>query len=262
MMHAAWRYRGFIASSIRNEYRSRFVRSRLGAIWMILHPLANAAIFALILSEVMTAKLPGMLANPFAYPIYLLSGTLAWSLFAEVVTRCLTIFIDNGNLLKKMAFPRICLPLIVAGSALLNNVMLFGAILVVFGLLGFLPGIAAAWIPVIMLIPLALGFGIGLLLGVFNVFVRDIGQAVTVILQLAFWFTPIVYLPQIVPASYSWVIEYNPMATVVQAYQGVILYNEQPHWDSLAIVGGAAALMLVASLFLFRRASVDLVDAL
>ena len=107
---------------------------------MIIHPLAQAAIFALVLAEVMAAKLPGMANNKFAYAIYLLSGMLAWSLFSEIVSRCLTVFIDNGNLLKKMLFPRINLPLIIAGSALINNLLLLLAILVVFALLGHVPG--------------------------------------------------------------------------------------------------------------------------
>ena len=119
----AWRYRHFIGSSIRAEIRARFGRSRLGGIWMIIHPLAQAAILALVLAEIMSAKLPGMANARFGYALYLLSGMLGWSLFSELVTRCLTLFIDNGNLLKKMQFPRICLPLIAAGSAVLNNAL-------------------------------------------------------------------------------------------------------------------------------------------
>jgi lipopolysaccharide transport system permease protein len=262
MLRAAWRYRRFIVSSIRNDYRSRFARSRLGTLWMVLHPLANAAIFALVLSEVMAAKLPGMGPSKFAYATYLMSGILGWSLFAEVVTRCLTIFIDNGSLLKKQVFPRICLPLIVTGSALLNNLLLFAAILLIFSLAGFRPHVEAAWVPVLMLVPLALGLGSGLLLGVFNVFVRDIGQVVPVVLQLLFWFTPIVYTRSALPADYAWLLGFNPMAPVVAAYQGAMVYGRPPEWPSLAIVGGTAMLLLAVSLFLFRRANVDLVDAL
>jgi hypothetical protein len=131
---SAWRYRHFIASSIRAEIRARFVRSRLGGLWMIIHPLAQAAILALVLAELMSAKLPGMGNDRSGYALYLLSGMLGWSLFAELVTRCLTLFIDNGNLLKKMLFPRICLPLIAAGSAVLNNALLFAAVVGVFAL--------------------------------------------------------------------------------------------------------------------------------
>ena len=97
---------------------------------MILQPLAMVAIYALVLSEVLGAKLPGI-DNKFAYAIYLVSGILCWSLFVDIVTRCLTVFVDNESLLKKMVFPRICLPLIVVGSALVNNVLLLLAAVLV-----------------------------------------------------------------------------------------------------------------------------------
>src|ERR1700681_576004 len=82
----AWRYRHFILSSIHTEFRARFVRSKLGGLWMIIHPLAQAAIFALVLAEVMGAKLAGMANDKFAYAIYVLSGMLAWSLFSEIIS--------------------------------------------------------------------------------------------------------------------------------------------------------------------------------
>src|SRR6266542_1065217 len=139
MLFGAWRYRYFILSSIKTELRVKFIRSQLGGLWMILNPLAQVLIFAFVLSAVLSAKLPGI-ANRYAYAIYLMAGILAWSLFIEIVNRCLTLFIDNGNLLKKLVFPRIALPLIVTGSASVNNALLFLAILVIFGVLGHLPG--------------------------------------------------------------------------------------------------------------------------
>jgi lipopolysaccharide transport system permease protein len=104
ILAAIWGYRHFIVSSIKNDLRSRFARSKLGALWMVLQPLAQVAIYALVLSRIMAAKLPGI-DNRYAYVIYLMAGMIAWSLFAEVVTRSLTIFVDSGNLMKKMAFP-------------------------------------------------------------------------------------------------------------------------------------------------------------
>src|SRR5215475_5615660 len=116
MLLRAWRYRHFIFSSIKNEFLSRFARSRLGGLWMVIHPLAQVLIFAFILSAVLSSKLPGI-ANRYGYAVYLMAGTLAWSLFSELISRSLTVFVDHGNLLKKMMFPRICLPVIVSGSA-------------------------------------------------------------------------------------------------------------------------------------------------
>ncbi|MFI3197448.1 MAG: ABC transporter permease, partial [Methylococcaceae bacterium] len=196
LLLAAWRYRFFIVSSIKTEFRSKFVRSALGGLWMILNPLSQVLIFAFVLSAVLSAKLPGI-TNQYAYAIYLMAGTLGWSLFAEIVNRCLTLFIDNGNILKKLVFPRIALPLIVTGSAVVNNALLFVAILLIFGVLGHLPSMALIWLPVLMIINIALALGLGLGLGVLNVFMRDIGQIVPVIMQFLYWFTPIVYMANI-----------------------------------------------------------------
>lgn len=258
----AWRYRHFIISSIRAEFRARFIRSKLGALWMVIHPLAQAAIFAVVLAQIMATKLPGMANDRFAYAIYLLSGLLAWSLFSEIVTRCLTVFIDNGNLMKKMLFPRITLPLIVAGSALLNNFLLLFAILGVFSLLGHFPGSQIAWAPLLMLVTLALGLGVGLLLGVFNVFTRDIGQMIPVVLQLGFWFTPIVYTPDILPTNLRFALALNPMATIVRSFQNVMLFDLPPDLFGLAWIVILTALLLAGVLVLFRRASGEMVDVL
>ena len=114
MLRGLWEYRSFVVSSIKNEFIARFARSRLGGLWMIIHPLAQVAIYALILSNVLAAKLPGI-DNKYAYALYLMAGMLAWNLFSEIVSRCLTIFIENGNLMKKMRFPRIALPVNVVG---------------------------------------------------------------------------------------------------------------------------------------------------
>ena len=194
MIRSIWAYRYFILSSIKNELRVRFIRSKLGALWMIIHPLMQVVIFATILSEVLSAKLPGI-DNKYAYALYLMAGTLCWSMFSETVGKCVSLFVDSGNLMKKMAFPRICLPFIAGGTMLVNNLLLLIAIFVVFAVLGHYPGAQALWLPVLMLITLFFAMSIGLLLGVLNVFMRDIGQVVPVVLQALFWLTPIVYHP-------------------------------------------------------------------
>lgn len=259
---ATWRYRYFILSSIKVDFRSRFVRSRLGGLWMVIHPLVQAAIFALVLGQLLSGRLPNMANNRLAYPIYLLAGTLGWNLFSEVVSRCLTVFIDNGNLLKKLVFPRICLPLIVAGSASVNNMLLFGAILLIFTILGFVPGLNLIWIPLLTLINLALGLGLGVILGTLNVFIRDIGQVVPIVLQLGFWFTPIVYSPNIVPERVHRVMQLSPMYWIVQGYQNAILYNAPPAWAELSLVALIAIALLGMAMTVFRRANNEIVDVL
>jgi homopolymeric O-antigen transport system permease protein len=261
MLLAIWRYRHFIVSSIRNDLRSRFARSKLGALWMILQPLAQVAIYSLVLSRIMSAKLPGI-DSKYAYSLYLLSGMLAWSLFSEIVSRSLTVFVDNGSMLKKIVFPRVCLPLIVVGSALVNNLLLLVVTVAVFALLGEFPSAVALWIPALMVCGVAFALGLGLLLGVLNVFIRDINQFMQVILQLWFWLTPIVYMTTIIPpALMSW-MRLNPMYWIVTEYQGVLVYGQAPEFMSLLPIVVSSFVLLVLGLLLFRRAAPDMVDVL
>lgn len=261
MLSAAWRYRFFIFSSIRTDLRTKFVRSRLGGLWMILNPLAQVVIFAFVLSAVLSAKLPGI-DNRYAYAIYLMSGTLGWSLFSEIVNRCLTLFIDNGNILKKLAFPKIALPLIVVGSAVVNNVLLFAAILGIFALLGHIPGAALIWLPALMLVTIAFSVGLGLGLGVLNVFLRDVGQVVPVVMQFLYWFTPVVYMANIIPQQYRMWLAFNPLIPIITGYQNIMLYNRAPEWGGLINTAIVAFVLLVVSLTLFRKSNQEMVDQL
>ncbi|CAM5235082.1 ABC transporter permease [Rhodanobacter lindaniclasticus] len=261
MLTAIWSYRHFIVSSIRNDLRSRFARSKLGALWMILQPLAQVAIYALVLSEVLATKLPGM-AIAYAYPIYLMAGMVAWALFSELVSRSLTMFVENANIMKKIMFPRVCLPVITLGSALVNNVLLLLATVGIFALLGHWPGVSMLWLPVLLVVTSIFGMALGLILGIMNVFVRDVAQVVGVVLQLWFWLTPVVYMASIIPSRYQGYFQTNPMYHVVTAYQDVMLYGRTPALGGLAMIAAVSLVLLGVSLFLFRRASPEMVDVL
>ena len=256
-----WQYRYFILSSIRNELISRFARSKLGGLWMIINPLAQVAIYALILSNVLVAKLPGV-DNKYAYAIYLMAGLLAWTLFSEIVGRCLNLFIEQGNLMKKMQFPRITLPAIVLGSNLINNLLLFIAMMGIFFLLGHQFSLAIVWLLPSTAALAGFALGLGLLLGVINVFVRDLAQVVPIVLQMWFWFTPIVYPAAIIPDSYRHLLEFNPVYHFVAAYQDILVYSRFPELDGLLVIICSSILLLLLSLFLFRRASEEMVDVL
>ncbi len=261
MLRNLWQYRHFVSSSIRNELISRFARSKLGGLWMIISPLSQVLIYALILSNILAAKLPGI-DNKYAYAIYLMAGLLAWSLFSEIIGRCLNLFIEQGNLMKKMSFPRITLPAIVVGSCVLNNFLLFIAMLGVFALLGHEFNVVMLWLLPLSTLVVILALGIGLILGVMNVFLRDIAQLIPIVLQVWFWFTPIVYPENIIPEQYRHLLGWNPMYSITSAYQQILVYNAKPDLNNLLIVAAVALVLTLLSLFLFRRASPEMVDVL
>ena len=261
MLKSLWSYRQFVASSIIHEFKVRFARSRIGAFWMILQPLSQVLIYALILSTVMAAKLPGI-NNRYSYALYLMSGTLAWSLFSEIVTRCLTLFIDQANLIKKMQFPRIALPAIVVGSALINNLMLFVAIMLIFAVFGHFPTIGILYLPALMLATVAFSVGVGLTLGVINVFIRDLTHVVPIALQLVFWATPVVYPIAIIPDRLQYLLAFNPLIPLVNAYQQLLLNGIAPDLQQLGTIMLLSCALLGFGFFVFRRAGPEMVDVL
>lgn len=260
MLAAAWRYRGFIASSILNEYRTRFARSRFGLAWIVLQPLVQMIIFTTVLSSVLAARLPGV-SSPYGYAMYLLAGLLCWTLFAEILQRSVTVFIDQANLLRKMSFPRITLPVIVVGSAVVANLALAATTVALAAAMGFGINLQWLWLIPLMLLTVTFAASLGLLLAVLNVFLRDVGQVVVVLLQFWYWATPIVYPASIVPDGLRRSFAFNPMVPLVESYQRVLLHGEPPV-SSLGFTVLLTAALAGLALATFRRASPELVDAL
>src|SRR5690554_225836 len=119
ILSSLWHYRGFVLGSVQREFQSRYRNSLLGALWTIINPLAMIIVYTVIFSRLMPARLPGV-DNDLGYGIYLCAGLLTWGLFAEILGRGQAVFLEHANLLKKLSFPRICLPLVVVLNALLN----------------------------------------------------------------------------------------------------------------------------------------------
>lgn len=261
MFNSVWAYRYFIVSSIKTQFRARFARSKLGALWMIFHPLAQVLIYALVLSAVLKAKLPGI-ESQYAYAIYLMAGMVGWTLFMEIASRSLTVFIDNGNLIQKMSFPKLALPLIIVGSALINFLFLFIAMIVVFAFLGHFAASAIAWIPLLVLITLSLGVGVGLTLGILNVFVRDIGQVMTIVFQFWFWLTPVIYSSSMIPVEYRYMLSWNPMTGIIEGYHSILVYDKVPDFGLLVYPIILSFFTLILALFLYRKSNREMADLL
>lgn len=261
MLEGLWRYRSFIASMVRREFQARYLGSALGAVWSVLNPLAMIFIYTVIFGQVMRARLPGV-EDGTSYGIFLCAGLLPWNMFVETLQRCTSIFVDQGNLLKKMTFPRASLPVIVVASSLVNFVIIYALLLVVMLLLGRFPGpVLLSMVPLLILQQtIAVGFGVAL--GVLNVFFRDAGHVVGILLQFWFWFTPIIYPLSILGDRLQMVVRLNPMTAFVDAYQGVLLYDRAPSWLSFLPHVVLALLALAVGRAVFRRLAGDMTDFL
>jgi lipopolysaccharide transport system permease protein len=133
---------------------------------------------------------------------------------------------------------------------------------IVFAFLGHMPLHAIYWLPILILITIGLSIGIGLILGTINVFIRDIGQAMTIILQFWFWLTPIVYMPSIIPEKYQGLLMMNPMTGIIMGYQSVLVYDKTPDAGLLIYPAIVAAATMVLAMIIFRRASEEMADVL
>ncbi len=256
-----YRFRGFILGSVKREFASRYRNSMLGAAWLVLQPLAQILVFTLIFSQVMRTRLPGV-DSSFSYSIFLCSGILTWGVFAEIVGRSQNVFLDNANLLKKLSFPRICLPIIVILNACLGFAIIFGLFTGFLILSGNFPGWAYLTILPVLAVQILFAIGLGMILGVLNVFFRDVGQLFGIVLQFWFWLTPIVYPLSTLPAWGQQIVMWNPMTRLVMAYQGILVHGELPDWISLLPVALGSLILCLFGLRLFQRRAAEMVDEL
>ncbi|MBA3504640.1 MAG: ABC transporter permease [Betaproteobacteria bacterium] len=261
MIYALWRYRAFIFSSAKREFNSRYLGSKIGFVWSLIHPLVLILIYTLVFSEIMRARLPG-LDDKLAFGIYLCAGVLTWNLFSEIITRSQTIFFENASLLKKSSIPRICFPAILLVSAAMNFLVVFSVFLAFLVVTGRFPGIVVLSCIPLLAIQSALSVGIGIIAGTFNVFIRDVGQVIGVLMPFWFWLTPIVYPISILPEYVREWLYLNPMVAVIEGYQRIFVQGAQPAWTSLAPALILGITTFALAVLVFRKHSDELVDEL
>jgi lipopolysaccharide transport system permease protein len=246
---------------VRREFDARYRHSLLGASWAVLQPLAMIVIYTVVFSRVMHSRLPGV-SGDFAYSIYLCAGVLTWGLFAEITGRAQNVFLEQANLLKKVSFPRLCLPVIVVASAVVNFVIIFGLFTAFLILVGAFPGWAFVALLPVLAVEVLLAVGLGVTLGVLNVFFRDVGPFYAVVLQFWFWLTPIVYPASILPQWVQPWMCWNPMAQLVGAYQRILVEGAWPEWKGVGAVALLAIVLCLLGWRLFRVHAGEMVDEL
>jgi lipopolysaccharide transport system permease protein len=261
MIRALWAYRGFILGSVQREFQSKYSNSLLGAAWNIINPLSMIVVYTIIFSRVMKSRLPE-LEGDYAFSIYLCAGLLTWGLFAEIANGATNMFVGNANLLKKLSFPRLCLPLIVIANAVVNFCVVFGLFVIFLLISGNFPGIVFFAIIPLLTLQILFAIGVGISLGIVNVFFRDVGQFFGIFLTFWFWLTPVVYPSTILPQEVHEYMRLNPMYRLIVAYQDTLVYARWPNWYSLWPVLALSVLLCAYGLYLFRRRSGEMVDEL
>jgi len=256
-----WNNRGFIKESTKREFLLKYRNSVLGSIWAVLNPLALIVVYTVIFSNVMHSKLPGV-NNSFSYSIYLCSGVFAWTLFSETITRCQGMYIDNANLLKKIAFPKLSLPVIVFLSAMIGFFILFCLFLCFLAVADALPGWVVIYTLPLLLLQSILALSLGVTLGILNVYFRDVGHSFAIILQFWFWFTPIVYPDSILPAFVKDLMVFNPLYGIIQGYHSIFVTQSAPPLNALMSPLVASVVFLCLACYIYRKYADEMVDEL
>lgn len=256
-----WQYRRFILGSVAREFRSRYTRTVFGAVWLLIAPFAMILVYTIIFSQIMQARLPGS-QEPFAYSVYLCSGLLPWQWFTELLSRNVSVFVDHGGLIRKSNFPRLALPVIAFISSAFNFALVAGLFLIFLLILGRWPGWGIVSLIPLILLQSAFATGLGITLGVLNVFFRDVAQAVGILLQFWFWLTPIVYPVTTLPQWVREVLAWNPVLPLFESYHKVLLSHEQPQWEALVGITAITLASLLLAMWIYRAARSELVDEL
>lgn len=245
MLQRIWSHRHLLFSLIRRQYDLRYRQSFAGLAWAIVPPLATLGAATLVFHEVIgvNTKAP--------YALFAMSALAPWTFFANSVILGVPSVVNASLLVRRLAFPRAILPLSTVGISLLD-LAIAGLTFVVFAmLLGESLPITAVWVPLLVLIEIVLIVGILLLASALNVFARDVGLAVPLVVQVWFFLTPVVYpLGRVPPALRDWYLV-NPMTGVVESFRRVLLEGRPPDLELLlvTVMGSAAALLVGAWYF-------------
>lgn len=214
-----YNYRELLKTNVKKEIRGRYKNSFLGVLWSFLNPLLQIAVYAIVF--------PLILRNTQEnYVIFLCCGLIPWTFFSTAISRSAFTMVENGNILKKVYFPREILPISIVTSEAVNfmisTIIIIG--FVIFGGLGITKYII--FYPIILIAQYLLLIAISFIVSSISVYIRDLQHLIGVVLQLLFYATPIVYASDSIPENFKWILYFNPMTYIINAYRDVF-YNQK-----------------------------------
>jgi ABC-type polysaccharide/polyol phosphate export permease len=254
-------HRRTIGAFVRRDIRARYVTSVMGVWWAVVQPLALLALYTFVFSYVLGLRFGGT-ASEAGFAVYLFCGMLPWLAFAEGVSRSATVILDQASLIKKVVFPSEILPAYVVTSALVTELVALAVFAAGVSLVDRRLGWPLLLLPLVVALQFIFTMGLAWALSSLNVFLRDVGQVLGLVMTCWMFLTPVFYPAELVPARARWLLELNPMYHVVQAYRDVVLERQPPGWASLAALTAIALGTFVLGHWLFRRSKHAFVDVL
>lgn len=247
-----YRNRALIGNFVRRDLLARYKGSAMGLFWSVAHPLVMLVLYTLVFSVILRVKL-GPAEGTGNFALYLFCGMLPWNAFQEGMNRSTGVILEHANLIKRTILPAEILPTYIVLSSLVNEliglVILLGAVLLTAHSLG----LPLLLLPVILLLQGTFTLGLAWIVAAINVFLRDVGQLLGMVLTLWLFLTPIFYPPSLIPKSLEWILLVNPMVWVVESYRSVILRGAFPPPAPLAALAICSAFVFVLGYRLFKR---------
>jgi lipopolysaccharide transport system permease protein len=254
-------HRGLIRSMVRRDLTSRYKGSVMGLAWAIVTPAVMIGIFTLIFSGIFGARF-GTEGGHLGFAIYLFCGMLPWIAFSDGVQRAATAIPENVNLVKRVVFPVEALPVNVALSGIVQQLIGTTVLLVASGVFLHRLPLTIGLMPVLLIPQLLATIGLGWLMASLGVFIRDMPQFNQLFFSTWMYLTPILYPESQIPPKYQWLIQFNPMAPLVRSYRRVLLEGKAPDWHGLGVTMLFALICFGLGYWWFERTKKAFADVL
>ena len=244
-----WEYREVLYYLVWRDIKVRYRQTVIGAIWAIIQPLMTMLVFTVFLGKL--AKVP---SDGAPYPLFAFAALVPWAFFANGLSQSAGSLVASGNLITKVYFPRLLVPMARVLSGLPDIGLSFLVLLALVGWYGqFHLSVSLLWLPALAALALLTAFGIGLWLSALNVQYRDIQHAVPFLVQIWLFATPIAYPSSLLPEPWRTIYGINPMVGVVEGFRWGLLGSGRPPGLPLVISTIAALTLTISGAFFFRR---------
>ncbi len=240
-----WEYRELLYFLALRDLRVRFKQTLLGVAWLVLRPLLSIAVFTVVFGRL--AQMP---SDGIPYPLFLFAAMLPWNFFAGAVGASTASLVANANLVSKVYFPRVIIVMAAVFTAVAEAAISLGLIVAMMAWYGRTPPISAiASVPLLLLLTMGLALAVGLWLGTLNVRYRDVGNAISFLLQIWMYLTPVLYPLSVVPERYQPLLALNPLTGVVEGYRAALFGSPWLWWPLAASVLVGIVVFLTGLLF-------------
>ncbi len=247
-LHELWEYRELLYFLTWRDITVRYKQTVLGAAWAIIQPFFTMVVFSLFFGRL--AKMP---SDGIPYPIFAYAALVPWTFFANGLTQSSNSLVGSGNLIKKVYFPRLVIPISSVISGVVDFVLAFSVLLAMMVFYGIVPTGNIIWLPFLLVLAFVTALGVGLWFSAMNVQFRDVRHTVPFVTQFWLFATPIVYPSSLLPESWRTIYALNPMVGVVEGFRWALLGTDTAPGSMIAASSLAALIILVGGAFYFKR---------